>query len=61
MQINGQKGQFALLLGRVQWVSNFGSYVAWKFVEILFEIIQGKWPIRRPRRKWEGNIRMDLE
>jgi hypothetical protein len=21
----------------------------------------GKWPLRRPRRKWEGNIIMDIQ
>ena len=34
-------------------------------VGLLFKILTGKpigmRPFRRPRRRWEGNIRMDLE
>ena len=26
-----------------------------------FKILTGKRPLRRPRRRWEDNIRMDLE
>jgi hypothetical protein len=32
-----------------------------KYVKILFETPDGKRPLRRPRCKWEDNIKMDLK
>jgi len=31
-----------------------------KYVRNLFETSEGKRPLGRPRRRWEGNVRMDL-
>jgi hypothetical protein len=32
-----------------------------KTYNILVRRLEGKRPLRRPRRKWEGGIRIDLE
>ena len=33
----------------------------WRKVRSVFKILTGKRPLGRPRRRWEDNIRIDLE
>ena len=43
---------------RLSWV---GHVARMEGGRSAFKILTGKRPLGRPKRRWEGNIRMDLE
>ena len=56
-------------LRETKFQENGESYIIWSYMFLIFCLMylgvlvrkpEGKRPLRRPRRRWEDNIKMDL-
>jgi hypothetical protein len=45
---------------RIRWAGHVGAYRGRRDVYRM-EKLEGKIPLRRPRRRWGNNIKMDLQ